>query len=657
MKTVLHNPIHSCRKRDDLDVRLRCRVQGPLPIVGLFACVIVAAAALTEQDLEPPIFTDSDIGVPVHRFNNGSYFSSLLLSEDGDKLYVGALEAIIALNASNITHELEKAAFEATELAKDDCQNKMKTKEQCHNYVLSLHINGSQLYACGTYAFDPKCAHFDLEGLKLNSIDSGQAKCPFDPEQRFTSVLSDGELYAGTTDDFFGLKAVIERTSSNRMSIRTVESKSWLHDPVFAGVDVVRGNATKHEGDEVIFFFSEMASEFSYISKPMVPRVARVCKDDIGGLRVLQKKWTTFVKSRLECGHGNKFPFTLLQDVSVMSNPDDASDTTFYTLLIPQWKDVEASAVCQYHLRDIQTSFSKDFLRYNDRERKWKQEKSGLQVHPGTCLSPKLHKSGYISSQDLPDDSLRYLQESPLLAGVVKPYKDKPLFVAQQVTYTRIAVEPPLRQHLKRMKHRIIYLGTDKGALHKVVLRDNGTHVSSKINLFNSAIKNIILAPSKGMLYVSSAEGVAQVPVVYCNAYNICSLCVKDPHCTWKETECIIIEEDRNSLQHSVETTCSHLPRGNEGNNARLQSDKDCSLHLLLMGFFMMILVVISIVLTRLWPHRHRVCCVGHGKLECLNSFPPSKHGNLGCDNHLVEYTNGYGIVTVPPNQTSDIEK
>uniref|UniRef100_A0A8C4N5X7 Sema domain-containing protein n=1 Tax=Eptatretus burgeri TaxID=7764 RepID=A0A8C4N5X7_EPTBU len=533
----------------------------------------------------------------------------------------------------------------------------MKTVEQCHNYVLSLHINGSQLYACGTYAFDPKCAHFDLEELKINSTDPGQAKCPFDHEQRLTSILADGELYAGTTDDFFGMKAVIERTSSKRVSIRTVESKSWLHDPVFAGVELIRGNATKHEGDEVIFFFSEMASEFSYISKPMVPRVARVCKDDNGGLRVLQNKWTTFVKSRLECGSGNMLPFTQLQDVSVMpNNPDDASDTTFYALLIPQWKDVVASAVCQYHLRDIQTSFSNDFLRYNDGDRKWQREKPGFKVHPGTCITPEMRKNGdFTSSYNLPDDSLRYLQESPLLAGVVKPYKDKPLFVAHHDTYTRIAVEPS-RPDLKLRKSRIIYLGTDKGVLHKVVLRDNGTYVSSKINLFNSSIKNILLASSKGMLYVSSAEGVAQVPVVYCQAYSSCSLCVKDPHCTWNSTHCIIFEADRRLLKHSVETTCEPIT-GIEGNNARIQSDKDCSSPLMLLGLSMLVLLVISVVLTRLWTHHHRVCCLDNTKLECINSFPPRKHENLGCDNHLVEYTNGYGNITEPPNQTSDNEK
>uniref|UniRef100_A0A8C4NB03 Sema domain-containing protein n=1 Tax=Eptatretus burgeri TaxID=7764 RepID=A0A8C4NB03_EPTBU len=215
------------------------------------------------------------------------------------------------------------------------------------------------------------------------------------------------------------------------------------------------------------------------------------------------------------------------------------------------------------------------------------------------CITPELHRSGFNTSLDLPDDSLRYLQDNPLLAGVVKPYKDKPLFVAHKDTYTRIAVGPPLHADLKLRTYRIIYLGTDKGVLHKVVLRDNGTYVSSKINLFNSSIKNLLMAPSKGMLYVNSAEGVAQVPVVYCEAYCSCSLCVKDPHCTWNMTHCII---HRTSLKQSVETCEPH--HDVNGNNSRIQEDKDCFSPFLLLGLFM-ILLVISVVLTRLWPHRH----------------------------------------------------
>ena len=77
-----------------------------------------------------------------------------------------------------------------------------------------------------------------------------------------------------------------------------------------------------------------------------------------------------------------------------------------------------------------------------------------------------MRKSGdFTSSYNLPDDSLRYLQESPLLAGVVKPYKDKPLFVAHHDTYTRIAVEAS-RPDLKPRKSRIIYLGTGTDIFH-----------------------------------------------------------------------------------------------------------------------------------------------------------------------------------------------
>ena len=50
----------------------------------------------------------------------------------------------------------------------------------------------------------------------------------------------------------------------------------------------------------------------------MFSRVARVCKNDVGGTRSLNAKWTSFLKARLNCSVPGNYPFYFdeIQDIS-----------------------------------------------------------------------------------------------------------------------------------------------------------------------------------------------------------------------------------------------------------------------------------------------------------------------------------------------------
>ena len=66
------------------------------------------------------------------------------------------------------------------------------------------------------------------------------------------------------------------------------------------------------------------------------PRVARVCKNDRGGSqRVLEKQWTSFLKSRLNCSipGDSHFYFNILQAVTnvIHINGRDVVMATFST--------------------------------------------------------------------------------------------------------------------------------------------------------------------------------------------------------------------------------------------------------------------------------------------------------------------------------------
>lgn len=64
-----------------------------------------------------------------------------------------------------------------------------------------------------------------------------------------------------------------------------------------------------------------------------------VLQGDMGGERVLQKKWTTFLKAQLLCSlPDDGFPFNIIQDMFVLTpSPEDWKNTVFYGVFTSQW--------------------------------------------------------------------------------------------------------------------------------------------------------------------------------------------------------------------------------------------------------------------------------------------------------------------------------
>lgn len=60
---------------------------------------------------------------------------------------------------------------------------------------------------------------------------------------------------------------------------------------------------------------------------------------DKGGERILQQRWTSFLKAQLLCSRPDDgFPFNVLQDVFTLSpSPEDWRDTLFYGVFTSQW--------------------------------------------------------------------------------------------------------------------------------------------------------------------------------------------------------------------------------------------------------------------------------------------------------------------------------
>ncbi|NXS05153.1 SEM3A protein, partial [Oxylabes madagascariensis] len=116
---------------------------------------------------------------------------------------------------------------------------------------------------------------------------------------------ADGELYSGTSSDFMGSSAAFFRTwvhGAEQSYIRTEQNQDhWLHEPAFVGAYAIPDTYNPRD-DKVYIFFRETAVEAGQWEwRHIHARVARVCKNDVGGKRGLINRWSTFLKARLVC--------------------------------------------------------------------------------------------------------------------------------------------------------------------------------------------------------------------------------------------------------------------------------------------------------------------------------------------------------------------
>lgn len=265
-------------------------------------------------------------------------FDTLLLSGDGGTLYVGAREAILALNIQDpgVPRLKNMIPWPASDRKKSECAFKKKSNEtQCFNFIRVLvSFNATHLYACGTFAFSPACTFIELQDSYLlpileDKVVEGKGQSPFDPAHKHTAVLADGMLYSGTMNNFLGSEPILMRTLGSQPVLKTDNFLRWLQsDASFV--------AAIPSTQVVYFFFEETASEFEFFEKLHTSRVARVCKNDVGGEKLLQKKWTTFLKAQLLCAQPGQLPFNVIRHAVLLAD-NYSTDPHVYAVFTSQW--------------------------------------------------------------------------------------------------------------------------------------------------------------------------------------------------------------------------------------------------------------------------------------------------------------------------------
>ncbi|MEQ2193823.1 hypothetical protein XENOCAPTIV_015288 [Xenoophorus captivus] len=101
------------------------------------------------------------------------------------------------------------------------------------------------------------------------------------------------------------------------------------HDPNFVSMAWMPESVQSEDGDDdkVYLFFSETAVEFDCYRKLVVSRVARVCK----------KKWTSFLKARLDCPvPGSHLPYIIQDSYRLCDTSLHWKECIFYAIFTPQ---------------------------------------------------------------------------------------------------------------------------------------------------------------------------------------------------------------------------------------------------------------------------------------------------------------------------------
>ncbi|XP_034414342.1 semaphorin-4G isoform X2 [Cyclopterus lumpus] len=489
-------------------------------------------------------------------------YSTLLLEEESGLLYVGGLGVLHALNTTDISTTTANLTidWDASPEQKKLCLNKGRDNQtECYNHIRFLQrFNETHLYVCGTNAFRPLCAYIDAERFSFSSgFEEGRDRCPYDPAKGFTGLLVDGEMFTASQYEFRSSPDV--RRNFPFPTLRTEEAPTrWLLEADFVGSVLLKESVNSSIGDDdkIYFFFTERSQEqIAYPSQTKVSRVARVCKNDWGGQRTLQRKWTSFLKARMVCSVPEyELHLNILRSVFVLQGRD-AQSSVFYGVFGLEWKNIKASAICQYAFSDVQRAFEGPFMEVQ--ESKWREYTGKVpEPRPGSCITDVHRSRGINSSRDLPDNVLTFARRHPLMSGQVHPIGVRPLMFKRSVNYVKIVVhkEPALDGNT----YAVLFLGTDDGWLHRAVDIGGEMHIVEELQLFDKAqpIMSMVISSALRSVYVGSHSGVVQVPMSACRRYTSCYDCVfaRDPFCGWDGRACVEISSraQRSNLTQDI---------------------------------------------------------------------------------------------------------
>lgn len=501
----------------------------------LLICVVMNyCISRTAAELKPGIPTLKPAGIKILRVPDVKYFRYLNLDENNQKLYIGAMNYVIRINdISDITKSYDKTdRLNQSSLFNTDANScnswfPSDVEHECQNHIRAVIplVNGS-IEICGTSAYNPRIfmlhpSHFQVSSDSLYKTSSkGLGVCPPSPNATCNIIyVREGNpgnvpvTYSATILGFSTARPLIYRPAipgySNLLRTENLDTK-WLNEPYFVqSFDV---------GKYVYFFFREHAIEYMNCGKAVYSRVARVCKNDRGGKKVLQSRFTSYFKARLNCSIPGNYPFYFNELYDVYRIGD-----VFYGLFRTYNNGLFGSAVCAFTNEDINKTFEGPFKEQKESTSNWQTVPSSREPNPrpGQCSE---------DSTNISDDVLQFSKARPLMDLSVQMFMGHPVFYEQEIMYEKMVV-------LKRNRFTIYMLATDNGQIHKVLSwLDGQTYQHKVITVWNGFADNEQIQQLKlfnDSLYLSTDTQVIQIPVSQCDGYQYCTQCIQDPDCGW----------------------------------------------------------------------------------------------------------------------------
>ncbi|XP_007170519.1 semaphorin-6D isoform X6 [Balaenoptera acutorostrata] len=469
-----------------------------------------------------------------------------------DTLYIAGRDQVYTVNLNEIpkTEVIpnKKLTWRSRQQDRENCAMKGKHKDECHNFIkVFVPRNDEMAFVCGTNAFNPMCRYYRLNTLEYDGEEiSGLARCPFDARQTNVALFADGKLYSATVADFLASDAVIYRSMGDGSALRTIKYDSkWIKEPHFL-------HAIEY-GNYVYFFFREIAVEHNNLGKAVYSRVARICKNDMGGSqRVLEKHWTSFLKARLNCSvpGDSFFYFDVLQSVTDIIQINGIP--TVVGVFTTQLNSIPGSAVCAFSMDDIEKVFRGRFKEQKTPDSVWTAvpEDKVPKPRPGCCAKHGLAEA-YKTSIDFPDETLSFIKSHPLMDSAVPPIADEPWFTKTRIRYrlTAVAVDHSAGPH---QNYTVIFVGSEAGMVLKVLAKTspfslNDSVLLEEIEAYNHAkcnaeneedrkVISLQLDKDHHALYVAFSSCVIRIPLSRCERYGSCKkscIASRDPYCGW----------------------------------------------------------------------------------------------------------------------------
>ncbi|PNF14608.1 hypothetical protein B7P43_G12123 [Cryptotermes secundus] len=196
-------------------------------------------------------------------------------------------------------------------------------------------------------------------------------------------------------------------------------------------------------------------------------RVARVCKHDRGGPHRFRNRWTSFLKSRLNCSVTGDFPFYFneIQSTTELIEGIYGSVTAqlIYGVFTTPPNSISGSAVCAFALQDITDTFEGNFKEQAQLNSNWLPVQSAKvpDPRPGQCVN---------DSRTLPDLTLNFIKTHSLMDESVPSFFHQPIVIRTSFHYrfTQIAVDPQIKTPGGKA-YDVLFIGTDNGKVIKAV--------------------------------------------------------------------------------------------------------------------------------------------------------------------------------------------